>query len=81
MFHVLHMTRLRSTLTGFGEAKAGCSIPVVRLFREQVDRVRFSAARNIRRGLKGVAVRVSYNGITTGFQPVDRGPTPLTRLA
>ena len=25
-------------------------------------------------------MRVSYNGITPGFQPVDRGPTPLTRL-
>jgi hypothetical protein len=23
--------------------------------------------------------RVSYNGITAGFQPADRGSTPLTR--
>src|ERR1700735_4647015 len=28
---------------------------------------------------RGESKRVSYNGITTGFQPVDRGPTPLTR--
>ena len=51
---------------------------------EHVAWVQFPAARlraaeaSLRRG-EG-PMRVSYIGITTGFQPVERGSTPLTRF-
>lgn len=58
---------------------AGRSIPVVRMIRVHVDRVRFSAPRQLLNDQKGNRLfGVSYSGSTQAWGACSRGSIPRT---